>query len=500
VWSRESYERCAEECAVLKELLLEEQHFTSNQFNQIQVMQQRLSSWNELLRILNLNTLPLPLPHSSSGRHGLLREEKEEDEDEEETEGEGNGLPYDSSKLWGMAMRAGTKVSRGSDGNEKISQKMNGIVRSLQGTINGILGRAVGAISALKIDKYLSFRPFPSLSLPLPLSLPLSLSLSHTHTSCPLSLSSLSSALLGRHHLETISKALKTSASLHSSQRFQQQQGLSSELLKLELSANHEALFRETPLPHRHEEQDQGQGQHQEQGQGQDGRREIPLKLSPRSISPQEYGALALLSNVSLFIPSSVTGSSIASAPASVSAVGESSSERERESGRIYLPIGCHAEPMGCWVLEIEDIEDKELISLKDEIFPLIGSHFCSWLAMGELSSLTSLQEIQLYHTRYPFSSFPSSSPLRFPPHPPCPLLSPPVSRELLQLASQLIPRLEEKLIHQKIISSISQFDAELCHELSLLLSRDTLSYSNSHNRSPALLSIRSLLPPLSVP
>lgn len=74
----------------------------------------------------------LPL-HSESSR---------QDEDEPET-----SPPYDSSRLW---------TTLDGDG-DLILKKMNSILTSLQGTINGILGRAVGRISVIKIDKFVSF-------------------------------------------------------------------------------------------------------------------------------------------------------------------------------------------------------------------------------------------------------------------------------------------------------------------------------------------------------
>jgi hypothetical protein len=105
-------------------------------------------------------------------------------------------------------------------------------------------------------------------------------------------------------------------------------------------------------------------------------------------MSPQEYGAVSLLTNASLFIPL----------------------ERGRNNAgsKIYLPIGSHEEPVGSWVIEIEDLEDNELQDL-DEIF-LIGSYFRSWLTMGGLSHQHSLQEVQVDYARSR-PSFPASLP-----------------------------------------------------------------------------------------
>jgi hypothetical protein len=135
---RESFERCQEESSELKSMLLEEQQFTSNQLNQIEVLQQRMSSWKQLL----ITSLPLCFESS--------RPELEEEEEEAETR-----TPYDPARLWA--------TSPGEDGNT-ILKKMNEILKSLQGTINGILGRAVGRISAIKIDRFvvLLLSPSPS--------------------------------------------------------------------------------------------------------------------------------------------------------------------------------------------------------------------------------------------------------------------------------------------------------------------------------------------------
>lgn len=145
--------------------------------------------------------------------------------------------------------------------------------------------------------------------------------------------------------------------------------GKYSELLQLELSTNQEVLFKE--IEHPQDSADEARG-----------RREIPLKISPKSMSPQEYGAVSLLSNASLFIPSSTI----------------SASGGNWNSSKIYLPIGFYEEPVGSLVIEIEDLEDNELQSL-DEVM-LIGSYFRSWLAMGVLSHQNNIQAIQFDYAR----------------------------------------------------------------------------------------------------